>query len=233
MKILSWNIRQGGGSRLDRIEKVIEGHRPDVLILPEFRNNPAGTQLRRWLTGVGHVHQASGETRQPKDNTVLLASKVPFVVSSFSELGENRHRCVCGRFGKLTILAWYFATMEFKRPLFRFLQTLPKDYLRRETLIMGDLNTGCRYWDEGRMDLSLVEEFGALLGCGWTDVWRQNHPGVREWSWLEPWGHHVGYRLDHALVSPPLLSRVKDVHYSHAEREANISDHSSVVLTLA
>ena len=40
------------------------------------------------------------------------------------------------------------------------------------------------------------------------------------------------YRLDHALVSPPLLPRVCDVHYSHAEREAGISDHSSLIVEL-
>jgi exodeoxyribonuclease-3 len=232
MKIVSWNIRQGGGSRIDRIQNAIRSHQPDVLILPEFRNNPAGATLRKWLAEFGHTYQASGITLQAKDNTVLLTSKFPFSESTFPELEENRHRCVSGRFGRLTILAWYFATMERKRPLFQFLKGLSKDYVRRETLIMGDLNTGCRYWDEGRMDLSLVEEFGALVGCGWTDVWRQANPGVREWTWVEPWGRHVGYRLDHALVSPPLLSRVQNIYYSHAERETKISDHSAVVLML-
>lgn len=81
------------------------------------------------------------------------------------------------------------------------------------------------------MDLTLVEEFGKLLG-GWTDVWRGRHPGVREWSWVQPWGRHVGYRLDHALVSPALLPRVADVRYSHAERESGVSDHSSLLLEL-
>jgi hypothetical protein len=27
---------------------------------------------------------------------------------------------------------------------------------------------------------------------------------IREWTWVEPWGRHIGYRLDHALVLPPL-----------------------------
>ncbi len=233
MKIVSWNIRQGGGSRLDAIQGVIADHDPDILVLPEFRNNPAGTKLKTWLKEFGHVHQQAGKTDLPAKNTVLLSSRLPFTASSFPELGENRHRCVAGRFGNLTVHAWYFATMEAKRPLFDFIKALPKDHLRRETLIIGDLNTGCRYWDEGRMDLSLVEEFGAVLGCGWTDVWRQRNPGVREWTWVEPWGRHVGYRLDHALVSPPLLPKVREVNYSHAERAPGISDHSAVLLTLS
>lgn len=232
MKLVSFNIRHGGGSRITRIQEVIAGHAPDVLILPEYRNNPAGQTLRGWLTQFGHVHQAAGMTEQPAHNSVFVSSRLPFERIEFPELGAEARRCVAVKIGRLTLLAFYFATMEAKRPLFQFIQRLPTAMLKKETLLMGDFNTGCRYWDEGRMDLSLVDQFGAVLGCGWTDVWRMRNPGVREWSWVEPWGRHTGYRLDHALVSPALLPRVADVRYSHAEREAGVSDHSSIVLEL-
>jgi hypothetical protein len=32
MKILSWNIRQGGGSRIERIQTVIAAHNPEILV---------------------------------------------------------------------------------------------------------------------------------------------------------------------------------------------------------
>ena len=41
------------------------------------------------------------------------------------------------------------------------------------------------------------------------------------------------YRLDHALVSPVLFPQLRDVRYSHAERETGVSDHSSLILELA
>ena len=232
MKILSWNIRHGGGTRVIRIQSVIADHKPDILILSEFRNNAAGANLRRWLSDSGHKFQAAGNTQTASDNAVLVSSLFPFEEISFPELGINSHRCVGARFEQLTLFGLYFPVMEAKRPVFAFLKALPRKYLQKESLIIGDLNTGCRYWDEGRMDLSLVEEFGALIGCGWTDVWRLRNPMLREWSWVEPWGRHIGYRLDHGLVSPPLLHRVQSVHYSHAERETGVSDHSSLVLTL-
>ena len=232
MKILSWNIRHGGGSRVTRIQTVIAAHQPDILVLSEFRNNLAGANLRHWLSEFGHQFQAAGNARASTDNAVLVSSLFPFEEIPFPELATNSHRCVGARFERLTLLGLYFPVMEAKRPVFAFLKSLPRKYLQKESLIVGDLNTGCRYWDEGRMDLSLVEEFGALIGCGWTDVWRMRNPMLREWSWVEPWGRHIGYRLDHALVSPPLLSRVQSVHYSHAERETGVSDHSSIVLTL-
>ena len=81
----------------------------------------------------------------------------------FPTLEFNMHRCVGARFNRLTLLGLYFPVMEAKRHVFAFLKALPRQYLKKESLIIGDLNTGCRYWDEGRMDLSLVEEFGALL----------------------------------------------------------------------
>lgn len=232
LKLLSFNIRHGGGSRIDRIAEVISGHNPDVLVLPEFRNNPAGEKLRKWLQEFGHRHQAVPPTEESKHNSVLLSARVPFQKLEFPSLAAEARRCVPVKIGSLTIFAFYFATMERKRPMFEFIKSLPKAFLKTESLLIGDLNTGCRYWDEGRMDLSLVEEFGAVLGCGWTDVWRQRNPGIREWSWVEPWGRHVGYRLDHALVSPPLLPRVRDVRYSHPERLAGVSDHSGLLLEL-
>jgi exodeoxyribonuclease-3 len=217
---------------VQRIQDVIRGHEPDILILPEFRNNVAGATLREWLAEFGHRHQAVPATELPAQNTVLVSSRFAFSRIPFPELGAEARRCVGVKVNGITLLAFYFATMEAKRPVFEFIKRLPKSHLKIPSLLMGDMNTGCRYWDEGRMDLSLVEEFGAVLGCGWTDVWRQRHPGIREWSWVERWGRHTGYRLDHALVSPVLLPRVTDVRYSHAERLAGVSDHSSLILEL-
>jgi hypothetical protein len=133
MRILSWNIRRGGGSRLERIQGVIAGHNPDVLVLPEFRNNPAGDALRDWLAKFGHHHIIAPPTEAPAHNTVLLSAREPFVPVHFPELGAKTRRCIAGRFGRLTILACYFATMEAKRPLFEFIRRLPKKFLTAGT----------------------------------------------------------------------------------------------------
>src|SRR5688572_19579448 len=87
VKLVAFNIRHGGGSRIARIQDVIAGHAPDVLIVPEFRNNPAGTALRNWLTAFGHVHQAAGVTDLPAHNTVLVTARSRFTRIEFPELG--------------------------------------------------------------------------------------------------------------------------------------------------
>ena len=42
-----------------------------------------------------------------------------------------------------------------------------------------------------------------------------------------------GYRLDHAFCTPPLAERLVACRYSHAEREAGVSDHSVMLIDLA
>src|SRR5205823_11664038 len=125
-----------------------------------------------------HVQQVPGTTELPAHNSVLVTARRPLTLIAFPELGAEARRCVAVQVERLTLFGFYFAVMEAKRPLFQFIQRLPKTWLKKDALLMGDFNTGCRYWDEGRMDLSLVDQFGAVLGCGWTDVWRMRHPGV-------------------------------------------------------
>jgi exodeoxyribonuclease III len=94
MKILSWNIRHGGGSRVIRIQTVIAAHQPDILVLSEFRNNLAGANLRHWLGEFGHKFQAAGNTKAPTENALLVSSLFPFEEIPFPELATNSHRCV-------------------------------------------------------------------------------------------------------------------------------------------
>jgi hypothetical protein len=49
MRLLAWNIRQGGGSRLTGIMAAISRHDADVLILSEYRGGDSSRgSCRRW-----------------------------------------------------------------------------------------------------------------------------------------------------------------------------------------
>jgi hypothetical protein len=37
MRLLTWNIRQGGGSRLPRIADALKRHDADIVVLSEYR----------------------------------------------------------------------------------------------------------------------------------------------------------------------------------------------------
>src|SRR5438046_8371782 len=75
MKLLSWNIQHGGGTRDVRIVSAIAGHSPDLIALTEFRSRP-GMALCQAFGANGWPHIISSE---PKgiDNGICVLSRMP------------------------------------------------------------------------------------------------------------------------------------------------------------
>jgi exodeoxyribonuclease-3 len=227
MRALTWNIRHGGKSRIDAILDAMHAHAPDLVVLTEFRNNSAGQRVRQALASSGLRHQSLSHD-QAKGNTVWVAAREPIVEQSFEALGINAHRCVLTRVGDINVFGLYFPNRQKKQPLFQFLVDLAPQYLAEQTLLFGDFNTGKHYLDEPKATFFCADYFERLQSLGWVDTWRRQNPDAREFTWYSHAGN--GFRLDHALVSPPLWPRVRRVHYSHRERELGHSDHSVLVV---
>ena len=66
MRLLAWNIRQGGGSRLARIDGALAHHKADILVLSEYRGGEATARLRAALESL--VHRI----------TQLISARYPF-----------------------------------------------------------------------------------------------------------------------------------------------------------
>ena len=234
MKILTCSLMHGGGSRIDRIKDALEPYDADVLVLSEFRNNPQGADLRGWLKAQGYRHQAAPEG-PPGLNTVLVAARHPFEAETFPErmsdpeLGDFWQSVLLARFDSLNVFGLYMPGEDRKQPVFDFLLDLPERYLEEDSILIGEMNTGRHYEDEAGKTFASAHQLDALLGKGWVDAWRTRHPEVREFTWYsKPWNN--GFRLDHALVSPSLDARITEVMYSHAEREARVTDHSIMLV---
>ena len=58
MKLLTWNIRHGGGTRLARIAEELAAHDADVIALTEYRAGP-GKELCAELADRGWPHVAT------------------------------------------------------------------------------------------------------------------------------------------------------------------------------
>jgi len=72
LRLLTWNIQQGGGKRWPRIAEYIRRQGADVVVLTEF--HPAsGHDLRVRLAMIGLVYQVAAAT-SGNDNTILVAS---------------------------------------------------------------------------------------------------------------------------------------------------------------
>src|SRR5215472_5924296 len=77
MRLLAWNIRQGGGSRLPRIADALKRHDADIVVLSEYRGGPSAPRLCAALHALGYRH-ATTLVPPPSRNGVLVAARFPF-----------------------------------------------------------------------------------------------------------------------------------------------------------
>lgn len=229
-RIMVWNVRFGGGRRVPDILEVIAEHAPDVAVLAEFLNTPVAFQLCAGLEKQGLKFQAAPNA-PPRELSVLIASRYDFTPQTLErELPLWPYRALRGNFKCFTMIGFYVPTMERKRPVLHWMRDAAQEMLHTPTLLIGDFNTGIPYVDERGTELTCSAEFQEVLDAGWIDLYRARYPESRERSFYErPW---LGYRIDHALGSPSFNQYVREIFYSHDERYAGISDHSSLHLII-
>jgi exodeoxyribonuclease III len=228
MKVMTFNIRQGGGERKESIMDSISHHEPDVLVLTEFRENKNSEYFRTKLASSGFINSAVASIAKGL-NTVFLASKVPFVTETFhKELNGDGHRLLLAHFQDFSIAGVYFAQKKEKEILFNFLIKNASDLFHQEALIIGDFNTGKHLVDEVGRTFHCANEFQLLEHNGFIDIWRTRNKKKREYSWYSNVGN--GFRIDHIFATPELNEQVESVFYSHIEREEEVSDHSAMIM---
>jgi exodeoxyribonuclease III len=228
--IMLWNIRFGGGRRVPDILEVISRHAPDIAVLAEFVNDSTAPDLCAGLNADGLEFQAAPDP-PPRELSVLIASRYKFKPRTMQrELPLWPYRALRGDFDWFTMIGFYVPTMERKRPVLHWLRDAAREMLGTPTLLIGDFNTGIPRLDERGSELTCSTEFREVLEAGWIDLYRVRYPESRERSFYErPW---LGYRIDHALGSASFNRYVREVFYSHDERYAGISDHSSLHLII-
>ena len=244
MTLLSWNIRQGGGTRVARIVDSITAHDPDVIALSEYRGNP-GVPLCDALKSRGWQHIQSTNPAG-SDNGLCVLSRTPMVRSRACPAPpENLVRWLdidLPEYGFGFALLHILCSVPKLRDgvpgeaKTRFWQAvLGAAAARRHEpfLFVGDFNTGAHRLDETGKTFVCADHFVKLSASGWTDVWRHHNPGPTEYTWFSTLKGGLrgnGFRIDHAFATPVLLARIASCRYSHAEREARISDHSGLIL---
>ena len=230
MRLLAWNIRHGGGSRLVGIMAAIIRHDADVLILSECRGGESARRLCVALAASGYRH-FTRLLPPPGRTGVLIASRRRFI-----ECGV-----LCGRLdepwrlidvdlGVLRLTGVYMPNLLRKIPYWQ--SVVDASALRADghALAIGDFNTCRAYVDEtGAIDGTayFMDHMDAI---GFRDLWRDRNPDGREYSWYSHRGN--GFRIDHAFLSPALAARAGAISYSHEERLAGLSDHSLLLLDL-
>ena len=244
MKLLSWNIRQGGGKLADRIVAAISSHDPDVVALIEYRSAP-GKELCRMLAEGGWKYIES-TTQRGRDNGLCVVSRTPLR----RKIDPSVPPEFAVRWLDADVPSYGFGIGVLHIPgssrkvngaaKSRFWDAvLSAAQSRRDTpfVFIGDLNTGAHRIDEAKETFHCAEHFGRMTNAlGWIDLWRAFNWNTTEYTWYSRRKGGVrgnGFRLDHAFASPALRPRVVDCRYSHFEREAGTSDHSVLAVEIA
>lgn len=193
MKLLSWNIRHGGGKRTHEIVSAICNHDPDVVALSEYRTAP-GVSLYRMLAGEGWTHVES-TTPSGRDNGICVVSRTPLQRRPSPPVPpENAVRWLDADLpafgfgvGVLHIVGSAPKLNERRGDAkARFWEAvLSTAQTRHDTpfIFIGDFNTGAHCIDEAGATFFCAEHFGRMTALGWTDLWRAFNTNATEYTW--------------------------------------------------
>ncbi len=228
LNLLTWNIRQGGGSRISKIKQAIREMPAHIIALNEWRNNRAGVEIRSELLRLGFLHQHTSSA-QGKLNTVFLASRFSFESRVYTDADERfPHNIISGSFEAFDVYSVYFP----HKKKHRLLDFVREEIIRsaRPAIVLGDFNTGHNFIDQQGNSFWYEDELLHLEASGMIDAFRLIHGQKKAYSW---YSHQLnGFRYDHIYVSDVLKPLVKDCYYRQEYREAGISDHAPMLLRL-
>jgi exodeoxyribonuclease-3 len=240
VKVIAWNIRAGGGVRVDDIFQQLLEWDADVVALSEFRGTAASQSLAEMLRHAGWSYQVSSVQENEKTNGLLVAAKWPVTRI------EHRIRidplrwlpcmvCVDGL--TLFIGAMHVPNRasgrkdKFQRGVLRYLKKFPVTY----GLLVGDTNSGLPGVDEESPAFGPMEEnwIANLSKQGWVDGFRHLHRDAREFTWYSPNGKN-GFRLDYVYLNPETLKGLNSVSYAWgkkvgSKRREALSDHAAIL----
>jgi exodeoxyribonuclease III len=230
MRLLAWNIRQGGGARLAAIAEALARHEADVLVLSEYRGGDSALRLRETLERQGYAHFSTPLPPPGRVGVVVAARRRFRAHGVLDEALPEPYRLVHAELGKLSLCAVYMPNLMAKVPYWEAVIASMVARADGHALAIGDFNTCRAYVDEpGAID-RCAHFMDRAAELGFCDLWRHRYPEGREFSWYSHRGN--GFRIDHAFLSARLARRAGPVRYSHDERLARLSDHSPLILDL-
>ncbi len=245
MRIVAWNIRAGGGHRVDAIARQLARWAPDIVALSEFRATAPSLALAAALAAGGLGHQrTTADPARPGTNALVVAARWPL-------------RPVRLRAGPFEPGRWLVSAVDAPLPLVLGAMHVPNRAGGRKypfldavlacarrwrlgpALLVGDTNSGRRGIDEEVPAFNAREEawIDALAGGGWLDAFRHLRADARAYTWYSPNGRN-GFRIDQAFVNAGLLARLEDAAYvwggalRHGRRDT-LSDHAALLIDLA
>ena len=245
MRIVGWNIRAGGGRRVELIAAQLDAWAPDIVALSEFRATPPSQHLAETLAARGLAfQQAALDPDQLSRNGLLVASRWPLKpIRARSAPSEPCRWLLVGvdAPAPFTLGAMHIpvSVSGRKLPYLGAVERLVRSWRRGPGLLIGDTNSGRPGIDEespvfGPRSAAWFDE---LDRRGWADAFRHLHGDTRVYTWYSPNAGN-GFRLDQAFVNRHLLPRLRQARYEWGQSlesvdpaaRTTLSDHAALLL---
>lgn len=261
MKLATWNVNSIA-ARLPHLQRWLAAACPDVLALQELKC-PAEKFPAPAITELGYAAAVHGQ-KTYNGVALLVREGLPWreVARGVPEFDDEQARLIVAEIDEpgsqtpLWVASAYFpngqavGSDKFAYKL-AWIEALAS-WIERERLterpfvLMGDFNIAPAAedthpdWPQDGILASPPERaaFARLVSLGLVDAFRRFPQPPRSYSWWDyrqgAFRRNLGLRIDHILVSPALLPRLRactiDVEPRRWERP---SDHAPVVLELA
>ncbi len=246
MKFISWNVnglRAAAGKGFSDAFKALDA---DFFCLQETKMQEGQLDL----SFDGYTSYWNSAEKKGYSGTAIFTRKKPLSVRYGMGVEEHDHE---GRIVTLEMPDFYLVCvyvpnsqdglrrldyrMKWEDDFRRFVLSLDKP-----VVICGDLNVAHEEIDiknpaSNRRNAGFTDEerekFSILLGSGFTDSWRAQHPDEVKYSWWSYRFHarenNAGWRIDYFVVSDSLRDKIvsTDIH-----NEIFGSDHCPVELVL-
>ncbi len=247
IRLISWNIRAGGGKRIKGILAQLQTWQPNIIGLSEFRGTAASQWLTAQLTEAGYGYQLTTiNSDSPPKNALLLASQYPLKQIALPTMPSNPERWILAEIEtKPSLIVGLMHVPNYTTPILKypFLEAVLEMVAGWDSgpaLLMGDTNCGKRGIDEEKpLPPKFWREHDWIVGMeerGWLDAFRHLHGQRREYTWYSH--RNNGFRLDYAFGSPHLAAAISSVEHawgvdsSRPERRDGLSDHAALIIDL-
>ncbi len=246
-RIVSWNIRAGGGKRAQGILAQLLKWKPEIIGLSEFRGTPASQWLAAELALAGYGYQLSSvNPKAPAKNALLLASKLELEPLTLPRMPKVRERWLLANVAMpQPVMLGLMHAPNYTAPKLKypFLNAVLRLAARKDAgpgLIMGDTNCGKRDIDEENPSTTVFRrEHDWMFGMerrGWLDAYRHKHGNRRSYTWYSH--RNNGFRLDQAFCSPHFEPAIQSVRHAWGQdgsqpgRRDALSDHAALIVDI-
>ena len=248
MKLISWNVNGLRACCGKGFEDSFRALDADVFCLQETKMQAGQLDLEF----EGYESYWNYAEKKGYSGTAVYTRKHPLSVSYGIGVDEHDHegRVITVEFEEFFLVCVYVPNSQdgLRRLDYRmrweddFRNYLTGLRSRKEVVVCGDMNVAHEEIDlknpaTNRMNAGFTDQERAkmteLLGSGFTDSWRSQHPGEVKYSWwsyrMRARERNAGWRIDYFLVSEGLAGRISS---TEIHNEIFGSDHCPVELQL-